>query len=88
MHPLRSILNKIFWDKRERSDDYVLTFIHRGSVGDTRTIPLTKIGHVGISSFTYVDDTGDETTIPFHRVIMVKNVRSEELLWQKRGGAS
>jgi len=49
---------------------------------------LTKIGHVGISSFTYVDDTGDETTIPFHRVIMVKNVRSEELLWQKRGGAS
>ena len=85
MHPLRKTLNKIFWDKRERIDDYILTFIHRGSPGDTRTIPLTKIVKVGSSSFTYQDDSEEETTIPFHRVTLVKNTRSDKALWQKRG---
>jgi len=85
LHPLKSILNKIFWDKRERAEDYVLTFIHRGSAGDTRTIPLTKIGHIGKSSFTYQDEKGDETTIPFHRVTVVMNIVSQRILWQKRG---
>jgi len=85
MHPLKSILNKIFWDKRERADDYVLTFIHRGSAGNVKTMPLAKIEHVGNSSFTYRDEKGDETTIPFHRVTVVRNTRSEKILWQKRG---
>jgi len=84
LHPLKSILNKILWDKRERAEDYVLKFIHRGSVGDTRTIPLTKIGHIGKSSFTYQDERGYETTIPFHRVTIVMNIVSGKVLWQKR----
>jgi uncharacterized protein (UPF0248 family) len=87
LHPLRSILNKIFWDKREKPEDYMLSYIHRGGTGDLRTIPLTKIRTVGKSSFTYKDEKGDETMIPFHRVTAVRHVVSGKVLWQKRKAA-
>jgi len=82
---LKSILNRVFWDKRERAEDYIVIFIHRGNAGNTKTISLTKIKHVANSSFTYHNEKGDETTIPFHRVTVVKNTKSDRTLWQKRG---
>jgi len=85
LHPLKNILNRIFWDERERADDYTLTFIHRGAAGDARTMPLTQVRRVANSWFTYLDSRGNETTIPFHRVTMVKNLRSGRVLWQKKG---
>lgn len=85
MYPLRNVLNKIFWDKRENPDDYVLTFIHRGVAGDAKTISLTKVGEIGGSWFIYRDDSGRETTIPFHRITLLKNARTGDVLWRKRG---
>ena len=85
MHPLKNILNKVFWDKRENPDHYALSFIHRGALGDLKTISLTKIREVGNSWFTYGDDVENETTIPFHRVTLVKNMRSGNVLWRKKG---
>jgi uncharacterized protein (UPF0248 family) len=82
---LRSILNKIFWDKRESPEDYVLSFIHRGVPGDVKTLSLKKVGEVGGSWFTYQDDSGRKTTIPFHRITLLKNVRTGDVLWRKRG---
>jgi len=82
---LKNILNKVFWDKREDPDDYILSFIHRGASGDLKTIPLRKIREVGSSWFTYRDNSENETTIPFHRVTLVKNIRSGSVLWRKKG---
>ena len=83
LHPLKNILNKVFWDKRENPDDYILTFIHRGGGEDVKTIQLRKIVDVGNSWFAYGDAEEGETTIPFHRVISIKNTRSGEVLWRK-----
>ena len=85
MHPLKNILNKVIWDKRESPDDHVITFIHRGAAENIKMIPFGKIRDVGSSWFTYQDETENETTIPFHRVTSVKNTRSGEILWRKRG---
>lgn len=84
MHPLRSILNRIFWDNRENPEDCVLSFIHRGAPEDVRTISLKRIGEIGGSWFTYQDESGRETTIPFHRITLLKNVRTGDVLWRKR----
>jgi len=79
----RDILNKITWDKRLRIQDFTVTFIHRGVKGDKKTIPYESITKVGKSWFLYRAGPG-ETLIPFHRILEVKNVRKQEVLWKKK----
>lgn len=84
MHPLRSILNRMTWDKRERVEDYVVYFTHRGVPGDTRMINASLITKVGRSWFTYAAAESDETLIPFHRVRRIVNVQTGKAIWRKR----
>lgn len=81
MHPLKNILNKLFWDRRENPNDYKIVFIHRGAPSDRRTISASQIVEVGNSFFVYVSSSEGEATIPFHRVIEVINVVSGKALW-------
>jgi uncharacterized protein (UPF0248 family) len=84
MHPLRSILNKMTWDKRERVEDYVVYFTHRGVPGDTRKINASLITKVGTSWFMYAAADSEETLIPFHRVRRIVNVQTGKPIWTKR----
>ncbi len=84
MHPLKRIFDKILWDNREDRDDYELTFLHRGPIENHKTIPFNLVKDVGKSFFIY-DSDGGEITIPLHRVIFVKNVLTNKLIWKKRG---
>ena len=84
MHPLRSILNKMTWDGRERTENYVVYFVHRGVPGDTRKINASLITKVGPSWFMYATAESDETLIPFHRVRRIVNVQTGKLIWTKR----
>jgi len=84
MHPLRSILNKMTWNARERAEDYVVYFIHRGVPGDTKSIKASLITKVGPSWFMYAAADSDETLIPFHRVRRIVNVKTGKLIWTKR----
>ena len=84
MHPLRSILNKMTWNAKERAEDYVVYFIHRGVPGDTRAINASLITKVGPSWFMYAAADSDETLIPFHRVRRIVNVKTGKLIWTKR----
>jgi len=83
LHPLRNILNGILWNRKGDLRDYTITYIHRGAVGDIRKIPFTTIKKVGKSWFL-LQKAGDETLIPFHRVVTVENTRTGEVLWRKR----
>ncbi len=76
-------MNKLFWDRREKPVDYVVTFVHRGIPGDKRTISVAQVIDVRGSFFTY-ESEGGETTIPFHRVIELVNTTSGEVLWKSR----
>jgi uncharacterized protein (UPF0248 family) len=84
LHPLRNVFNKIFWDKRENPADYVVTFVHRGAEGNVKTISASSIKDVGASWFTYLTGNNEETLIPFHRVVKVKNEKTGVIVWSLR----
>ena len=79
---LREILNKIFWDKRLKIEDYTITYIHRGGKNNKKTIPCKLVKKVGKSWFIYGKNQ-DETFIPYHRVLEVKNIRTGKILWKR-----
>jgi len=84
LHPLRRILNRLVWDRRENPADYEITFVHRGAPDDRRSINASEITQVGSSSFTYSSGDEGETVIPFHRVISLINRESGSVLWRSR----
>ncbi len=81
---LRDVLNRIRWDPQSGSSVYQITYIHRGDVGDRRTILFSDIQEIHSSWFSYESSDSGEITIPFHRVIEVRNQKSGEILWKKR----
>lgn len=82
MHPLRAIFNRIIWDNKERKEDYEITYIHRGATNDRKTIHMNSITKVEKSTFIYANN-GVETTIPFHRVLIVRNIETGNIIWKK-----
>ncbi len=81
---IKEILNKIFWDKRLNIENHVITFIHRGAKEDKKTIPCKLIVKTGKSWFLY-KNMEDETFIPYHRILEIKNIKTGEILWKKTG---
>ncbi len=63
--------------------DYVITYIHRGAPSDEKTIPAAMVKQVGKSWFTY-EEQGQDIIIPMHRVTMLMNMKTGEVLWRKR----
>lgn len=63
--------------------DYVITYIHRGAPSDEKTIPAEMVKQVGKSWFTY-EEQGQVVIIPMHRVTMLMNMKTGEVLWRKR----
>ena len=81
---LRDVLNRILWDPREKGLPYCLTFIHRGAPGDARTVMVSDIEEVRSSWFLLRDRAEGLVTIPFHRVLEVREIGSGKTVWQKR----
>ncbi len=79
-HPLRTILSKIVQTKQNPSD-FILSYVHRGAPEDRVIIKVSAIIRVGKGWFMLEDG---ETQIPFHRVLYVKNERTNLILWEKR----
>ncbi|MFQ5998232.1 MAG: RNA repair domain-containing protein [Candidatus Bathyarchaeia archaeon] len=79
----RAILSKLFWDKRENPENYDLVFIHRGAPKDKKTISCSDIIQTAKSWFTYSSENL-ETTIPFHRILEIRNKKTGECVWRKR----
>ena len=79
---IRDVLNKILWDKHECSHDYVVTFIHRGAIDDRKTISFNSIEKIFSSHFVYRRGK-EEVYIPFHRILEIKNVRTDIVKWKK-----
>jgi uncharacterized protein (UPF0248 family) len=80
---IRDILNKLIWDPKEDIKDYVIVYIHRGALNDQRRIPADLIEKVYVGSFLCTIDD-DETIIPFHRILEIRNIRTQEVVYKKR----
>jgi len=71
------------WDPKEDIKDYIIVYIHRGALNDQRQIPAHLIEKVHVGSFLCT--IGDEETIiPFHRILEIKNIRTQEVVYKKR----
>ena len=79
MLPIRHLLNKIKWDKRENPEDYSLFYFDRISK------ELIKINYIDIKkfedNFIVVEKNNEESFIPMHRI---KEVRKNNLVVWKR----
>lgn len=84
VHPLKNILNKLRWDPNG-TVDYLITYRHRGAPGDIKQIHGSQIRRLGKSYFTISKDSeSEETIIPFHRILEVRNVLDDKVIWQSR----
>jgi uncharacterized protein (UPF0248 family) len=77
---LRSLLSRILKGPGNAAETQ-LVYRHRGAPRDELTIKVSDISKIGKGWFMLADR---ETQIPFHRVLLVKNVGSGEILWEKR----
>ena len=85
VHPLKNVLNKLRWDKREKADYYLITYTHRGAPDDLKRIHASSIRKLGNSYFTLGDESdSEETIIPFHRIIEIRNLQDDSIVWKSR----
>ena len=61
--------------------DAEIVYRHRGAPNDELKINVLAVSRFGKGWFMLDDD---ETQIPYHRVLAVRNLRSGEFVWQKR----
>ena len=79
MQPIKDLLNKIKWDKRELPEEYLVYYLDRISQ------KLIKINYINIKrfedNFIVIEKNNEETYIPMHRI---KEVRKNNVLVWKR----
>lgn len=79
MKPIKDIINKIKWDKRENPEDYSLFYIDRISK-ELVELKMKDIARME-SNFLVIKDEEEETNIPLHRI---REVRKKDITIWKR----
>ena len=73
----RKVLNQIIWDSRLKVEAHQLTYIHRGTPTNTKTILISLLK---LHRFVF---SIEETEIPYHRIIEIKNYITGEILFHR-----
>jgi len=73
------LINKIKWDEKENPEDYTIAYQDRIQ-NKLIEIPYTKIKRLE-GTFMIIDQDGEETNIPTHRIKQVKKKR--KIIWQR-----
>ncbi len=85
VHPLRNLLNRLRWDENENPENYEITYRHRGAPADIKRVRASRIQKLGKSYFTLTEGSGtEESLIPFHRILEIRNISDDSILWVKR----
>jgi len=85
VHPIKNILNRLRWDPEESAELYVITYRHRGAPGDVKQIRASRIGKLGKSYFTISENSeGEESIIPFHRILEIRSLSNDAVIWKSR----
>jgi uncharacterized protein (UPF0248 family)/sugar phosphate isomerase/epimerase len=78
----RDVLNKLTWDRRFNISNYAVVFVHRGAPHDLKVIKASAIRRIERSFFIIEEDT----MIPFHRIRVIRELRSGEDIYIKDEG--
>ncbi|MFQ5887449.1 MAG: DUF504 domain-containing protein [Candidatus Hydrothermarchaeales archaeon] len=79
---VRRLLNELLWHPEKSLKGVSITYIHRGAPGDRITIDGEGITRLE-RSFFIIERGGEETWIPYHRIVEVK--KRGEVLYRKKG---
>jgi len=82
VHPLRNLLSKLRWQSTEQPNRYLIAYRHRGAVNDIKQIKAADIARLGKSYFILESEIGEEVTIPFHRVIEIRDTENDSVIWK------
>lgn len=76
MIPIKDLLNKVKWDKKEDPKDYEIVYMDRILQQEIR-IKFKKISKIE-ENFMIID----ETSIPLHRIVKV--YKKGKLIWERK----
>ncbi|MBS3114317.1 DUF504 domain-containing protein [Candidatus Woesearchaeota archaeon] len=79
MQPIKDLLNKIKWDKRENPEQYSIFYYDR-ILNKLIKIPYTKIKRLE-GSFMVLDNE-EESNIPLHRIKKV--MKNNVVVWERK----
>mgnify|MGYP001602213330 CR=1 FL=1 len=79
MIPIKDLLNKIRWDKRENPEEYTLFYFDR-ILNKLVSVPYKKIKRLE-GSFMVLDNE-EETNIPLHRIKKV--TKNNVVVWERK----
>ena len=77
MQPIKDLINKIKWDKRENPKDYSLIYI---DLGKKKELDYTEIKRLE-GNFMIIEKDREETEIPLHRVREIK--KKGKVVWKR-----
>jgi len=79
MQPIKNLLNKIKWDKRENPEHYSIHYFDRISR------KLIKLDYIDIKrfedNFIIIERNIEEVNIPMHRIREVR--KNNEIVWKR-----
>ena len=85
---IRDLLNKIRWDESNilSPSKIEITYIHRGAPRDEKTVLFSDVKDVLSAFFTIESELfpDEKTNIPFHRILKIRNIKTSEILYQKK----
>lgn len=79
---IRDLLNMLKWKPGEGLGNYEIVVVHRGAPGDAKVIDGSTVVDVARRALVYLDE-GEETVVPFHRVIEVRLKSTKEVVWRR-----
>lgn len=77
MIPIKDLINKIKWDKRESPKNYSLVYI---DLGKKKELAYTSIKRLE-GNFMIIERNREETEIPLHRIREVK--KKGRIIWTR-----
>ncbi len=80
-NPLRDVLSRLLHDSSLVKDDYEIVYVSRGALDDLEHISGADLVRVTRFGFSWRTPTGVIKEIPFHRVVLVRNVRTGSVLY-------
>jgi len=78
MLPIKDLINKIKWDKRENPQEYTVHYFDR-VLNKLISIPYKKIKR--LEGLFMIIDNGEETNIPLHRIKKV--TKNYVVVWER-----
>ena len=75
MQPIKELLNKIKWDKKENPEEYTIHYL------DRITQKLKKIAYTDIEEIEGTFMLVGESNIPLHRIKQVR--KKGEVIWSR-----